>query len=463
MAYYKGPILKRYAQQHKVEPRPPAHPLSPLPELRELLPQRKLARKPLEHFALASENSIAGESAPAGAETLAHLRQRRHKKHRPARRLEGTRSTSPAKAPLPFKRLKKRGQPTRRSCLVLSILLLLSGLLLTGLYLTETDILGPLSKFFHPINGDTNGSINGRAWNLLLLGSDNDQKFVFPDLLTQVMMVIRVNPFNNSISMVSIPRDSWVSVPGQGMHKIDQAFFLGASTHDSFDEGVRMARTTIEQDYGIPIDRYAWVGLDGFSKVIDTLGGVDIDVTHPVADDNYPDDTGKGGTHKANPYASKRIYLAPGAQHLNGAQTLEYVRSRHADLVGDIGRTQRQQEVLEALKKKLDLTHLFNRLPELFHDLTSKVYSDLSQQEILSIANFVRNLPANSIHKLTLGPGKGQQNYGALTLTNDPGLDQSQNIVLPDCDNIQPAINEIFDLGETQSCQVNGTNSTPGT
>src|SRR5262249_39461256 len=250
------------------------------------------------------------------------------------------------------------------SCLILSILLLalfgLSGLLITGLYLTETHIIEPLSQFFHPINGDMSGSINGRAWNLLLLGSDNDQKFVFPDVLTQVMMVVRVNPFDKKVSMVSIPRDSWVSVPGQGMHKIDQAFLLGASAHHNFDDGVRLARSTIEQDYGIPIDRYAWIGLDGFSRVIDTLGGVDIDVTHPLVDDNYPDDTSRSGTHKTNPYAVKRIYLAPGAQHLNGAQVLEYVRSRHADLVGDIGRTQRQQEVLQALKKKLAMSTVFN-------------------------------------------------------------------------------------------------------
>jgi LCP family protein required for cell wall assembly len=132
-----------------------------------------------------------------------------------------------------------------------------------------------------------------------------------------------------------------VAVPGQaGRYKIDQAFDMGASVNHSFDDGVRLARQTIEQDYGIPIDRYAWIGLDGFSSVINTLGGLDIDVTHPLLDDNYPDDTGPG-THASNPYAVKRLYRAPGPQHLTGDQALEYVRSRHADLVGDIGRTQR--------------------------------------------------------------------------------------------------------------------------
>ena len=457
MSYYKGPILKRYAKQLRAQQqRPPGRPLSPLPELSELTPKRQLVQRPAEqHAALPQNTRLSVPSRPTST-LIARLKSHRDRRFRPRPRKEGAGSRD---TPPPLKRLQKRRRHARRSCLVLSLLLLalfaLSGLLVTGLYLTETNILAPLVQFFHPIGGDTNGSINGRAWNLLLLGSDNDQKFVFPDLLTQVMMVIRVNPLTNSVTMVSIPRDSWVSVPGQGMHKIDQAFFLGASAHRNFDDGVRLARATVEQDYGVTIDRYAWVGLDGFSSVINTLGGIDIDVTHPLVDDNYPDDTGKG-TNKANPYAVKRLYIAPGAQHLTGDQALEYVRSRHADLVGDIGRTQRQQEILQALKKKLDIGNVFNHLTELFRDLTGKVYSDLNQSELLSVANFVRNLPGESIQRHTLGPGKGDQNYGTLTQTSDPSLDESQDIVLPNCTTIQPIINRVFDLGDAQSCQVNG-------
>jgi polyisoprenyl-teichoic acid--peptidoglycan teichoic acid transferase len=171
------------------------------------------------------------------------------------------------------------------------------------------------------------------------LGSDNDQKFNFPDVLTQVLMVVHIDTIHDTVTMLSIPRDSWVYVPQVGgMHKIDQAFLLGAGQHNSFDNGVQLARLTVEKDYGIPIDRYAWVGLNGFVKAIHTLGGVDIDVTHPIVDDTYPEDTGSSGN---TPYNYQRLYLASGPQHLDGEQALEYVRSRHADLVGDIGRTQR--------------------------------------------------------------------------------------------------------------------------
>ena len=206
---------------------------------------------------------------------------------------------------------KKRGarrnnRPRRRlTCMGLmffALFLLTFGGCLMASYFYAT-VQQPLQAFTHQVSAGSNGpaisdqSIAGRTYNILLLGSDNDGKYSFPALLTQVMMVVHVDTNNNSVALVSIPRDSWVYVPdAKGMHKIDQAFFLGATQHNHFDDGVRFARDTIESDYGIPIDRYAWVGLGGFARIIDTLGGLDIDVTHPMLDDAYPSDTGKGQT-----------------------------------------------------------------------------------------------------------------------------------------------------------------------
>jgi LCP family protein required for cell wall assembly len=239
------------------------------------------------------------------------------------------------------------------------------------------------------------------------------------------------------------------------MHKIDQAFLLGVTQNNSFDDGVRAARLTVEQDYGITIDRYAWVGLSGFAKVINTLGGVDIDVTHPVVDDAYPNDTGSGADPN-DPYAYKRLYIIPGPQHLTGEQALEYVRSRHADLIGDIGRTQRQQQVLEALKLKLNLTTVLSDLPQLIKDMQGQVYTDFSEQEMIAFANFGRTLSSSAIQRITLGPGAGDQNYGELATLYDPGVGANQDVVIPHCDTIQPIINRIFDLGHAQSCNVTG-------
>jgi LCP family protein required for cell wall assembly len=335
-----------------------------------------------------------------------------------------------------------------------------------GYYYYSTNIHAPLQKFIHTVQRGrdepvlsstaTDSSITGRSWNILLLGSDNDNKYTYPDVLTQVMMVIHIDTVQHTVSMVSIPRDSWVNVPDiGGMHKIDQAFFLGASRKNSFDDGVRQARLTVEKDYGITIDRYAWVGLSGFAKVIDTLGGVDVDVTHPVVDDSYPDDTGTG-TNPNDPYAYRRLYIAPGLQHLDGLQALEYVRSRHADLIGDIGRTQRQQQVLEALKKKLTIGSVLTDLPQLIKDLSGTVYTDLSETEMLEFANFGRTLSSSAIQRITLGPGTGSQNYGSLSSVYDPSIGANQDVMLPNCQNVQPTVNRIFGLGNAQSCNVTG-------
>jgi LCP family protein required for cell wall assembly len=376
--------------------------------------------------------------------------------------------TPAAVQPPSLKKRRKRRGNTARIALILSLLIAiaLGGSLIYGYYYINTNIEKPLAKFIRPVSRATGeptlaptpsyNTIMGRSWNILLLGSDNDGKYTFPAVLTQVMMVVHIDTVQSAVYLVSIPRDSWVWVPAtKGMHKIDQAFLLGVTQNNSFDDGVRAARLTVEQDYGITIDRYAWVGLSGFAKVINTLGGVDIDVTHPVVDDAYPNDTGSGADPN-DPYAYKRLYIIPGPQHLTGEQALEYVRSRHADLIGDIGRTQRQQQVLEALKLKLNLTTVLSDLPQLIKDMQGQVYTDFSEQEMIAFANFGRTLSSSAIQRITLGPGAGDQNYGELATLYDPGVGANQDVVIPHCDTIQPIINRIFDLGHAQSCNVTG-------
>ncbi len=364
----------------------------------------------------------------------------------------------------PTKKKKGKERKRRRSHPLLIALAVFLLFILSGggalAYVYYTRVHEPLTGFIRPVSRGSDESnpggytdISGRAWNILLMGSDNDGKYNFPAVLTQVMMVIHVDPINNTVAMVSIPRDSWVYVPeANGMYKVSQAFFLGASRTDKFEDGVRLARLTIEKDYGITIDRYAWVGLDGFAKVIDTLGGVDVDVTHPMIDDVYPNDSGKSSDAK-NPFAYKRLYIAPGPQHLTGEEALEYVRTRHSDLIGDIGRTQRQQQILQALKQKLTVNSIMDHLSDILKDLQGSVYTDLSEQEMLEFANFGRSLNTNTIERVTLGPGSGSQDYGEYSTV------AGQDVIIPNCDNIQPTINRIFALGNVVSCNV--TNAQP--
>ena len=289
-------------------------------------------------------------------------------------------------------------------------------------------------------NASRNGAdiLSGPRINILLLGSDTDQKFSNGQYLAQSDIVITVDPATKKVGMLSIPRDFWINIPGSGMHKLDEAYGLG---------GVALSRLTIFQDFGIPINYYAWVGLDGFVKVIDTVGGIDVDVLHPITDDNYPDDV---GNHTGDIYAYKRLYIPPGPQHLSGPEALEYVRSRHADLVGDFGRSARQQQVLGALKNKLNNPDIIGKLPEIAHDLDGYVRTDMQLTDALKLLNFARSLDPNSIQRLILGPP-----YSASG--NTPS---GESVVYPDCTKITPLLAQMFGLGNNARCDIQANSNT---
>jgi LCP family protein required for cell wall assembly len=299
-------------------------------------------------------------------------------------------------------------------------------------------------------NANRNGSdiLSGPRINILLLGSDTDQKFTNADgshnYLAQSDIVVTIDPATKSVGMLSIPRDFWMNVPGSGMHKLDEAYSLGGTaigTGAYSPGGVALSRLTIFKDFGIPINYYAWVGLDGFVKVINTVGGVDVDVLHPITDDNYPDDV---GNHTGDLYAYKRLYIAPGPQHLSGPEALEYVRSRHADLVGDFGRSARQQQVLSALKTKLNNPDIVSKLPAIANDLNGYVKTDMQLSDVFKLMNFARSLNQNAINRIILGP----------PYSSDGNTADGQSVVFPDCGKIVPVISQMFALGNKATCNI---------
>src|SRR6266699_1145858 len=137
-------------------------------------------------------------------------------------------------------------------------------------------------------------------FTVLLLGSDDDGKNKSP--LTQSMILVRVDPVGKHVTMLSIPRDLWVPLSTGGSAKIDAAYPIG---------GPVAAIATVERNFHVHIDEYAWVGLKGLIKLIDRLGGVDLLVNNPVLDDAYPDDIDVKYI-----YGYKRVAVLPGAQHL---------------------------------------------------------------------------------------------------------------------------------------------------
>ncbi|MFL5653575.1 MAG: LCP family protein [Ktedonobacteraceae bacterium] len=359
----------------------------------------------------------------------------------------GSQSNSPRK--------KGRFPMWARVTVALSLVILI--LVGSGSYYYYANFAAPVSNItgqtITRIRGDDNPNqgrdttstrdiLSGRRINILLLGSDTDQKFQ-GGYLAQTDIVVTIDPTTKSVGMLSIPRDTWLNAAaGKGMMKLDQVYYYG---------GPALSEATIHQDFGIYIDYYAWVGLNGFIKVIDTAGGVDIDVLHPITDDLYPDDTG----NSRNAYAYKRLYLAPGPQHLDGPTALEYVRSRHADLVGDFGRSARQQQVLNQLKTKLDNPEIIGKLSELAQDLNGFVKTDMHLADVFKLMNLARTVDQTKINRLIL-----DTNYARVeNLQTSSG---SQSVVILNCDKVRQKIAQMFALGNNSVCDTGiSSNGTP--
>ncbi|MBA8827446.1 LCP family protein required for cell wall assembly [Saccharopolyspora lacisalsi] len=183
-------------------------------------------------------------------------------------------------------------------------------------------------------SGDDRPS-DGPGTNWLLVGSDSRQGLgaqrrtelgvgEAAGRRTDTVMLVHVPEGSGKPTMVSLPRDSYVSVPGHGEDKLNAAFAYGGS---------QLLTRTVEDATGVRIDHYAEIGLGGFAGMTDAIGGVNLCVDEPMHDP------------KAN------LDLQPGCQNLGGPQALGYVRSR-ATARGDLDRVQRQREFLAALTEK---------------------------------------------------------------------------------------------------------------
>ncbi|NGQ94421.1 LCP family protein [Brevibacillus sp. SYP-B805] len=201
-----------------------------------------------------------------------------------------------------------------------------------------------------------------KTFTLLLIGSDSrDGERARAD--TMLLAVVR--PADRRAYLISIPRDSYMVLPGRGYDKVNHALAYG---------GPKLLKRSLEQFFQVNIDRYMKIDFDGFRKIVDELGGVQIHVKKRM---KYTDPTD-------NTY----IDLYPGLQTLNGEQALDYVRYRKSDLGkedSDYERIKRQQEVLQALAGKGETLQAFIKAFTLMEILGKHVKTDLSEEEIASL------------------------------------------------------------------------------
>src|SRR5690242_13038137 len=249
------------------------------------------------------------------------------------------------------------------------------------------------------------------AFTILLLGSDDDSKFNPDHVLTQSMILVRVVPSTKEVTMLSIPRDLYVHLSTGGTAKIDGAYSYG---------GPGAAIATVEQDFGVHIDDYIWVGLLGLVKLIDAIGGIDVVTSNPVLDDYYPADI-----YSSWPYDFQRVAVLAGAQHLDGVHAMQYVRSRHGDLESDLGRSRRQQQVLIAIRQKAKQMSPAD-LPQMAGAIGGELKTSIGLDKVASLLPLAASFDnPDQIHQIVLLP--------PYTHGGGPGgsINANWNLILP--------------------------------
>jgi LCP family protein required for cell wall assembly len=248
--------------------------------------------------------------------------------------------------------------------------------------------------------------------NIILLGIDKRDDETIEGTRSDTMILASIDPPTRSVAMVSIPRDLWVSIPGcnaasgciGGQQRINFAHAVG---------GPDLAKRTISNDFGVPVQYYARVDFRGFEQMVDAVDGVVIDVERPIKDDQYP----------TYDYGFQRLYVTPGPQWMDGPTALKYARSRHDST--DFSRAARQQKVLVSLRDRALQLNMLPKAPELLGIASRSVATDLSPLQMLSLARLVSEVPRDNIVNLVLdthyvtgfiGPD------GADLLRADPGV-----------------------------------------
>ena len=200
---------------------------------------------------------------------------------------------------------------------------------------------------------------------------------------SDTLMIATVDPKKDQAALLSIPRDTRVKINGHGWDKINAAYAYG---------GEKLTQRTVEDFLGVNMDHYIIINTHAFQKIIDAIGGIDIDVEKRMYyEDPWDDDGGLV------------IDLRPGKQHMDGKTAVTYVRFR--DEEGDIGRIKRQQKFMKACMDKITSPAIIPKLPSVIKEVLSSVKTDLSMRQLLEFAGTLKESQKNGL-KTDMVPGR---------------------------------------------------------
>lgn len=274
------------------------------------------------------------------------------------------------------------------------------------------------------IIGGLVGGVFLAAWqsgqlNVLILGQDRRPGETGP-VRTDTLILGAFDPQQPQVALLSIPRDLWVDIPGQGANRINTAHYFGELTQPGF--GPELTKQTIQNNFGLTPHGYVLVDFAGFVALVDALGGIEVDVPETIVDENYP----------TYDYGYTTIMIPAGPQHMDGETALIYARTRHAD--SDFGRSERQQQVLRALVTRVAQPGAWPRLPAAWAAARTYLTTDLSEVDLATILLAV----------LLVGP-EGLQSYSINQEMTIPFItDLGAQVLLPRWEVILPLVGQLF-------------------
>jgi LCP family protein required for cell wall assembly len=275
-----------------------------------------------------------------------------------------------------------------------------------------------LNNGLHRLNitptGDSNQStdVDGTDQNLLVVGNDDRSNLSLKEardlhvgldggsLATDTMMVIHIPADGSKAQIISLPRDSYVNIPGHGMNKLNAAYVDGynslnqnAAADDRRAAGAQLLIRTISDLTGLTIDHFIQVSLIGFVRISDAVGGVTINLCDAV------DDSAAANQAAGMDGNGSGFKMSAGVHKISGVTALEFVRQRHFLTNGDLDRAARQRYFLtQAFRKIASAGTLFNpgRLSSLVHAIDDAIYVDKGL-DLTKLALQVDSLDPNNI------------------------------------------------------------------
>ena len=260
----------------------------------------------------------------------------------------------------------------------------------------------------------------GNVKHILLLGLDWTSNLGGQN--TDVIMVAVINKDTKQVSMLSIPRDLWVYIPSYGWSRINVAHKIGHRTGYP-GGGPGLLAEVLRINLGIPtIDHWVRVDFDGFARVVDALGGVEMTVACPV-NLRYKPPTSE---------TEEERILEPGVYHMDGKTALRYVRTRRG--TSDFDRARRQQQFLKAVWSQFKSPDILLKIPALWSALSDAYQTDLNLGDVLSLAPIALDLKPQNIRSRYIGA-----NQVKLWTTSD-----GWQVLLPQPDKIQPVVASLY-------------------